>query len=80
MITSIASNHNGTNSDKGGTGYAYHPPHQYIVKVHFDEIGTQTFEDRILRLISHEPLANDEKCDIILSPQRGRPRRERTTE
>ncbi|MBQ9189064.1 MAG: transposon-encoded TnpW family protein [Clostridia bacterium] len=50
---------------------------KYIVKVHFDENGTQTLEDRILRLISHETLANGGKRDIILSPQRGRPK-ERT--
>lgn len=36
-------------------------------------------EDRILRLISRETLANDAGCDIMNTPQRGRPCQERTT-
>lgn len=52
---------------------------KYIVNVHFDDTGTMTLEDRILRLISRETLANDAGCDIINTPQRGRPCQERTT-
>ena len=52
---------------------------KYIVNVHFDETGTHTFEDRVLRLISRETLVNNGKCGIINTPQRGRPCQERTT-
>ena len=37
----------------------------YKVKVVFNESGTETMEDKILRIIRNEALDNDGKCDIM---------------
>lgn len=37
----------------------------YKVTVHYADTGTLSFEDRILRLIQNDVLANEKGCDII---------------
>ena len=37
----------------------------FVVNLHFNETATETMEEKILRIISHYPLANGEKCGII---------------
>ena len=37
----------------------------YKVKVVFNDSGTETMEDKILRIIRNEALDNDGKCDIM---------------
>ena len=37
----------------------------YKVNVHFNQNATETMEEKLLRVISHYPLANGEKCGII---------------
>ena len=44
----------------------------YKVKVVFNESGTETMEDKILRIVRNEVHTNGEKCDIIGSPQMSR--------
>ena len=44
----------------------------YKVKVVFNESGTETMEDKILRIIRNEALDNDGKCDIMDVPQMSR--------
>ena len=34
--------------------------------------STETMEDKILRIVTNHPLANDGKCDIMKSPQMSR--------
>jgi len=44
----------------------------YKVKVVFSENSTETMEDKILRIIKNDLLANDEKCGIMNLPQMSR--------
>ena len=44
----------------------------YKVKVVFNESGTETMEDKILRIIRNDLLENREICDIINVPQMSR--------
>ena len=44
----------------------------YKVKVVFNESGTETMEDKILRIVRNEALDNDGKCDIMGVPQMSR--------
>ena len=44
----------------------------YKVKVVFNESGTETMEDKILRIVRNEALDNDGKCDIMNVPQMSR--------
>ena len=37
----------------------------FKIKVNFAETATETMEEKILRVISHYPLANGENCGII---------------
>ena len=37
----------------------------YKVKVVFNDSGTETMEDKILRIVRNEALDNDGKCDIM---------------
>ena len=41
----------------------------YKVKIVFSENGTETMEDKIVRIIKNEILANGEKCGILDVPQ-----------
>lgn len=41
----------------------------YKVKVVFNENSTETMEDKIIRIIRNDLLANEEKCSIIELPQ-----------
>ena len=41
----------------------------YKVKIAFSENGTETMEDKIIRIIKNALLANGEKCDILNVPQ-----------
>ena len=45
----------------------------YKVKVVFNEDGTETMEDKILRLIRNDGLANQPECGIMELPQMSRP-------
>ena len=45
----------------------------YKVKVVFNESGTETMEDKILRLIRNDGLANQPECGIMELPQMSRP-------
>ncbi|MBQ6234685.1 MAG: transposon-encoded TnpW family protein [Clostridia bacterium] len=49
----------------------------YRVKVVLSESGTQSLEDRLLRLIRNDPLAIGDHCGIMDSPQKDHPQRER---
>ena len=44
----------------------------YKVKIAFDENSTETMEDKIIRIIKNEILANGEKCGIMDLPQMSR--------
>lgn len=44
----------------------------YKVKVVFNESGTETMEDKILRIIRNETVTNGGTCDIMNSPQMSR--------
>ena len=44
----------------------------YKVKVVFSESGTETMEDKILRIVRNEALDNGGKCDIMGVPQMSR--------
>ena len=44
----------------------------YKVKVVFSENSTETMEDKIIRIIKNEILANGEKCGIMDLPQMSR--------
>ena len=44
----------------------------YKVKVVFNENGTETMEDKILRLIRNEVITTAGTCDIIKAPQMSR--------
>ena len=44
----------------------------YKVKVVFNDSGTETMEDKILRIVRNEALDNDGKCDILDVPQMSR--------
>lgn len=44
----------------------------YKVKVVFNESGTETMEDKILRIVRNEVHTNSEKYDIMASPQMSR--------
>ena len=44
----------------------------YKVKVVFNDRGTETMEDKILRIVRNEALDNDGKCDIMGVPQMSR--------
>ena len=44
----------------------------YQVKVFFCENATETMEDKLLRIIQNQPLANGEKCDILSTSQMSR--------
>ncbi len=44
----------------------------YKVKIAFSENGTETMEDKIIRIIKNEILANGEKCGIMNLPQMSR--------
>ena len=44
----------------------------YIVKIYLNNNSTETMEDKILRIVTNHPLANDGKCDIMKSPQMSR--------
>ena len=41
----------------------------YKVKIAFSENSTETMEDKIVRIIKNEILANGEKCGILNVPQ-----------
>ncbi len=44
----------------------------FKIKVVFNDTARETMEDKILRMIGNEVLENEEKCDIIISPQMSR--------
>ena len=44
----------------------------YKVKVVFNESGTETMEDKILRIIRNEVVTTAGTCDIIDAPQMSR--------
>ena len=44
----------------------------YKVKVYFNNNSNETMEDKILRIITNHPLANDGMCGIMESPQMSR--------
>ena len=44
----------------------------YRVKVHFKSEGHDTMEDKLLRIISNQPLADGSSCGIIEVPQMSR--------
>ena len=44
----------------------------YKVNVHFNQNATETMEEKFIRVISHYPLANGEKCGIINVSQMSR--------
>lgn len=44
----------------------------YRVKIYASENGTETMEDKILRIISNHPLAGDKNCGITNIPQMSR--------
>lgn len=44
----------------------------YKVKVVFKDNGTETMEEKILRLIRNEGVTNAGTCDIISTPQMSR--------
>ena len=44
----------------------------YMVRVFFSEGKTETFEDKILRIVRNEAFKNDEACGIITIPQMSR--------
>ena len=44
----------------------------YKVRVVFNDTGTETMEDKILRIIRNELLEKSEKCGIMETSQMGR--------
>ena len=44
----------------------------YKVRVHFNETGEETMEDKILRMIQRDALNLPNGCDIMNSPQMSR--------
>ena len=44
----------------------------FKVNVHFNQNATETMEEKFIRVISHYPLANGEKCGIMKTPQMSR--------
>lgn len=44
----------------------------YRVSVCCSDAATETYEDKIFRLIRNEAMAIDGKCDIIIAPQTNR--------
>ena len=44
----------------------------YKVRVVFNDTGTETMEDKILRIIRNELLEKSEKCGIVEAPQMSR--------
>ena len=44
----------------------------YKVNVHFNQKAAETMEEKLLRVISHYPLANGKTCDIINVSQMSR--------
>lgn len=44
----------------------------YKVRVHFNETGEETMEDKILRMIQRDALNLPNGCDIINSPHMSR--------
>ena len=44
----------------------------YKVKIYFNDKGTETMQDKIFRVILNHPLANDEFCGIMETPQMSR--------
>lgn len=44
----------------------------YKVKVYFNNNSAETMEDKILRIITNHPLANDVMCDIMNVSQMSR--------
>ena len=44
----------------------------YKVRVHFNETGEETMEDKILRMIQRDALNLPNECDIINPPQMSR--------
>ena len=44
----------------------------YKVRVHFNETGEETMEDKILRMIQRDALNPPGMCDIINPPQMSR--------
>ncbi len=44
----------------------------YKVKVYFNNNSVETMEDKILRIITNHPLANDGICDILNVSQMSR--------
>ena len=44
----------------------------YKVRVHFNETGEETMEDKILRMIQRDALNLPAACDIINPPQMSR--------
>lgn len=45
----------------------------YKVRVHLSETASETMEDKILRLIRNDGLANQPECGIMELPQMSRP-------
>ena len=45
----------------------------YKVRVHLSETANETMEDKILRLIRNDGLANQPECGIMELPQMSRP-------
>ena len=44
----------------------------YKVRVHFNETGEETMEDKILRMIQRDALNLPSECDIMNPPQMSR--------
>lgn len=44
----------------------------YKVKIYLNNNSIETMEDKILRIITNHPLANDGKCDIMNVSQMSR--------
>lgn len=44
----------------------------YRVKIYTSENGTETMEDKILRIILNHPLVRDKNCGIMNIPQMSR--------
>ena len=44
----------------------------YKVKIYLNNNSNETMEDKILRIITNHPLANDGMCGIMESPQMSR--------
>ena len=45
----------------------------YKVRIHLSETANETMEDKILRLIRNDGLANQPECGIMELPQMSRP-------